>query len=175
MCSKNIKFKIYIFCLILFIFFSCEKEKKYEKTEKKVNNQKQSKIIINKFTFTDSSKGKLNWILSSNKAIINNKKKIIDLHKVKIIYKNKYIILSPKGKYFMNDKIAKLYDSVKILNDNTTFLTNSLTFYGKINKIETDKKMRIENPQFCVTANSLIGFIDKNRYILKGKVKSIIR
>ncbi len=172
---KDILFKLILFIIIISCFQACEKEKKREILDNKTQKKISSQILIKKFTFKDTTNGKINWILNSEEAIIDNSKKIINLKKINIKYKDKYIITAEKGKYFMKKKIAELYNNVKVLNDDTYFLTENLTFNSKQNKIETNNKIKILNPKFNLTANSLEGFLEKKRFILKGKIKSVIK
>ncbi len=173
--SKDILFKLIILISILLLFQACAKEKKRKTSDNKTQKKISSQILIKKFTFQDTSNGKINWTLNSEEAIIDNNKKIINLKKVNIKYKDKYIITAEKGRYYMKKKIAELYNNVKMANDDTYFLTENLTFNSKQNKIETNNKIEILNPKFNLTANSLEGFLEKKRFILKGKVKSVIR
>lgn len=170
--SKGI---VIINVLICFILISCNSKEKKHNREKNVKRKKKSEIVIEKFSFRDTSKGKTNWILISDKAIIDNKNKIIDLKGVNIKYRKNYKITSKSGKYFIDKKIANLYDSVKIENDNITFITENLKFYSNENRIETDSKIKVLNEKFSLSANSLIGYIDKNKFILSGEVKSILK
>ncbi len=174
---KNILFKFLYLFLIVIIIISCnqKKEEKIKVKNKTDNNEKNNLVTIEKFSFTDSEKGIIKWTLNSNRAIINNSKKTVDLEDVNIVYKNDYTISSKKGKYLMDLKIAELYDTVKITNDNMSFLTENLKFYSNQNKIETNQGVKIYGENFYLSANKMIGFINKNKFILLGNVKSIIK
>ena len=173
---KNILNKVFLILIIFILIISCQnKQREKNKGNKKNVSKKRNLITIEKFSFSEFEKGKTRWTLNSKKAIIDNTNKIITLTGVFIKCDNGYIITSKRGKYFMDKKIAELFDSVKILNDNTSFLTNYLKFFSNKDKVETDKGIKVLNKNYILKSKNMIGFINKNKFILTGGVKSIIK
>ncbi len=172
---KNIYCSFVIFFIFMVVFISCSKKKENKKT-KEVQKENVSNIVIKKFSFTNSEKGKIKWILYSNEAVINKSTNIADLKDVKILYKNYYTILSNSAKYYMNEKKAYLKGDVEIIdNKSYIFKTQMLNFDSKANKVSTNSKIKFTGKGVYLTALSLTGFLDKHKFILKGKVYSEIR
>jgi len=173
---RDISINFFIIILILTII-SCTSKKKNKNYEvKRKKNDNSSILRIEKFSFTNAIKGKEIWRLISELAIINNSTKLANLEKVEINYKNRYFIYSEKGKYNMKDDIAVLMDHVMIINkDNDTFYTDKLTFYSKQKKVISNSKVKFLGGNIFLTANSMVGFFDKKKFILKGNVYSEIK
>ncbi len=167
------KFRIIGVVFIFLIFFSCKN--KIKNTVKCTKNDNNSSFRLENFTFSDTFKGKTLWKLFAKKAVVNNNTQIANLDNVKIVYNNKYIIMSDKGKYNINTKIAKLFNSVIIKCDNFTFFTNSLVFNSRIKKIYSKNKVKLMGDKILVKANSIVGFLNKKKFILKGNVYTELR
>ena len=167
-----------IFVIFCFLFcFSCSskdnKKSKYNLKTKSVSLDKDT-LVLKGVNFYNTKAGSLSWQLHSKTAKIDKKKGVANLKGVVINFKKEKLkIISDSGIYNFKTKDGTVYDNVTAFSDAGTIKTNKIFFNNKKRLIDIKTPFSFKGKNFILTGNSMKYYIDQNKIIINGRIKSL--
>ncbi len=168
---------IFFTVFLLLFFFACgkkdSKKPKYKLKTESVSLEKNT-LILKGVNFYNTKSGSLSWKLNSKIARIKKKKRIANLKGVIINFKKeKLTIKSNLGTYNLKTKDGTVYDNVTVNSDIGTIKTKKIFFKNSKKLIDIKTPFTFKGKNFLLTGNSMKFYIDKNKILIKGKVKTL--
>jgi|Deesub1362A_J573_1020465.scaffolds.fasta_scaffold03137_3 LPS export ABC transporter protein LptC len=155
--------------LILFVFLIT-----YESKDTRVNPAYKRSSMMN-LQLTHKKDNKIRWILSASRADmpVSERKIFLKGVKLRIINDPEMILASGSGEYNIEKGLMTLSQSVKIDTEDGHFITDTLKWDTKNNRIFTDDPVILKGEHLEIRGNGLRADITSGKVRISKNVKAI--